>query len=296
MCCRRHTFGIQHPASSIQYKKIGRKNMSSERKMIKKNIPYILQLKQKKEKISALTAYDYLMAEMLDESGIDIILIGDSAAMVICGEENTLRIGMEEILYHTTIVARAVKQALVVADMPFMSYQASIEKGLENAGRLIKAGAEAVKVEGGAHMVGLIQKLTTIGIPVMAHLGLTPQSVNVFGGYPLQAKNHNSQEKLKEDAKMVQDAGAFSIVLEKIPAQLGKEVSELLHIPTIGIGAGNECDGQILVTHDMLGIFDKFKPKFVRRYAEIGKNMREAFTQYNEDVKKGNFPADKESF
>ena len=270
--------------------------MSSQRKIIKKNIPYILQLKQKKEKISALTAYDFLMAEMLDEAGIDIILIGDSAAMVIGGDENTLRIGMDEITYHTRIVAKAVKHALVVADMPFMSYQASIEKGVENAGRLIKVGAEAVKVEGGAHMVELIQKLTTIGIPVMAHLGLTPQSVNVFGGYPLQAKNHNSQEKLKKDAQLVQDAGAFSIVLEKIPAELGKEVSELLHIPTIGIGAGSKCDGQILVTHDMLGIFDKFKPKFVRRYAELGKEMREAFRQYHNDVKNSSFPAEKESF
>jgi len=270
--------------------------MSSERKIIKKNIPLILQMKQNKEKISALTAYDYLMAEMLDEAGIDIILIGDSAAMVVCGDENTLKIGMDEITYHTRIVAKAVKQALIVADMPFMSYQASIEKGIENAGRLIKAGAEAVKVEGGAHMVELINKLTTIGIPVMAHLGLTPQSVNVFGGYPLQAKNHNSQEKLKEDAKLVQDAGAFSIVLEKIPAQLGKDVSELLHIPTIGIGAGNECDGQILVTHDMLGIFDKFKPKFVRRYAELGNAMRDAFKQYHNDVKSSNFPNEKESF
>ncbi len=269
--------------------------MSAENNNVKKTIPYILEMKNR-NKISALTAYDYITAKIQDQVGIDIILVGDSVAMVVGGENDTLKLDMEEMVYHTRIVAKGVKNALLVADMPFMSYQVSVERGVENAGKLIKAGAEAVKVEGGSHVISLVKRLTEIGIPVMAHIGLTPQSVNLYGGYPLQGKEEADRERLKQEAQLLQQAGAFSIVLEKIPAPLGEEISRLLSIPTIGIGAGKGCDGQILVSHDMLGLFDEFKPKFVRRYASLAEDMRKAFVRYIEDVTSGSFPSEKESF
>ncbi|MFZ0390603.1 MAG: 3-methyl-2-oxobutanoate hydroxymethyltransferase [Calditrichia bacterium] len=271
--------------------------MSVEQPQKKLTIPEIIEYKSRGEKIAALTAYDFLMAEMLDQAGMDIILIGDSAAMVIGGFPTTLQIGMEQMLYHSEIVARAVKHALVVADMPFLSFQVSEEKAIENAGRFLhETRVEAVKIEGGEQIIPLVRKMTAFGIPVMGHLGLTPQSIRQFGSYKLQGKDPEMARRMVENAKALEQAGAFSIVLEKIPASLAEEITTLLKIPTIGIGAGPGCDGQILVSHEMLGIFDKFKPRFVRRYAELGSEMRDAFGRFLKDVKKGNFPDDSESF
>lgn len=271
--------------------------MTRKEKKHRLTIPDIIAFKKRGEKISALTAYDFLMAEMLDEAGIDIILVGDSAGMVVAGYPTTLAIGMEEMIYHTRIVARAVKHAVVVADMPFLSYQTSLEKGIENAGRFLKeTEAQAVKIEGGEPVAELIGKLVDFGIPVMGHIGLIPQSIHKFGDYSLRGKDPEAAEKLKKDARILEEAGVFSIVLEKIPTALAAEITSSVRIPTIGIGAGPHCDGQILVSHDMLGIFDKFKPRFVRRYAELGKEMRDAFGRYIQDVKNGEFPSPKESF
>ena len=271
--------------------------MSTQSEIKKITIPDIIALKEKGKRITALTAYDFLMAGMLDEAGIDIILVGDSLGMVVAGHPNTLPVSMDQMIYHTTIVSRAVKHALVVGDMPFMSYQASVEQGIENAGRFLQeAGAEAVKIEGGRIVLPLVKKLVQLGIPVMGHLGLLPQSIHKYGSYKLQGKDPEGAQQLKEDAIMLQNAGCFSIVLEKIPADLAREVSQSLHIPTIGIGAGQHCDGQILVSYDMLGIFDQFKPRFVRRYANLASQMREAFRNYIKDVHAGKFPTDDESF
>lgn len=270
--------------------------MSVHSNIKKLTIPDLIGKKQNGEKIAALTAYDYLMAEMLDQSGIDLILVGDSAAMVVGGEEHTLSIGMAEMLYHTRIVAKAVQRAVVVADMPFLSYQPGEETAIKNAGLFLKAGAEAVKIEGGVEIVHLVEKLTSFGIPVLGHIGLTPQSVHMKGGYKLQGKDEIQAEKLMQDARMLEQAGAFAIVLEKIPSSLAKKITETINIPTIGIGAGPHCDGQILVAHDMLGIFDKFKPRFVRRYANLADTMRKAFKDFVNDVQSGNFPSDSESF
>ena len=271
--------------------------MSTHSTQTKITVPHIIEMKKSSKKIAALTAYDFLMAEMLDEAGLDIILVGDSAGMVIAGHETTLPITMDEMLYHTRIVSRGVKRALLVADMPFLSYQTSIEEGIKNAGRFLKeANAEAVKIEGGKVVIDLVFSLVNYGIPVMGHLGLTPQSINKFGTYKLQGEDSETALLLKKDALLLEEAGVFSIVLEKLPTSLAKEISESLQIPTIGIGAGPFCDGQILVSHDMLGIFNKFKPKFVRRYAEIGNQMRDAFTKYVQDVKNNEFPNRDESF
>ena len=271
--------------------------MSAESEIKKITVPDILNLKNKGQKITALTAYDYLMAEMLDQAGIDIILVGDSLGMVVAGHSNTLPVSMDQMIYHTGIVSRAVKRALLVGDMPFLSYQTSLEQGIENAGRFLKeAGAEAVKIEGGKVMIPLIEKLVQIGIPVMGHLGLLPQSIHKYGSYKLQGKEPEVARQLQDDAKRLQDAGVFSIVLEKIPADLAAEITQSVSVPTIGIGAGPHCDGQILVSHDMLGIYDRFKPRFVRRYANLAQQMREAFQNYLKDVRGGNFPSEEESF
>jgi 3-methyl-2-oxobutanoate hydroxymethyltransferase len=254
-------------------------------------------MKSKQEKIAVLTAYDSPMAEMLDTCGIDIILVGDSAGMVFAGYDKTLPVTMEMMVYHTQAVTRGVKRALVVADMPFMSYQTSIESAVKNAGRFLQeAGAEAVKLEGGEPVADTIARLVSLGIPVMGHLGLTPQSINQFGSYRLIGTDKTSSQQLINNALLLQEAGVFSIVLEKIPAKLAQQISQKLTVPTIGIGAGPHCDGQVLVTHDMLGIFDKFRPKFVRRYAEIGQTMRTAFREYLNDVKTERFPSNDESY
>ena len=271
--------------------------MSSHQNRKKVTVPEMMTMKTRGEKIAALTAYDYLTAEMLDEAGMDIILVGDSAGMVIAGHETTLPITIDEMIFMTKNVRRGVKKALLVADMPFLSYQTSITEGIKNAGRFLKeAQAEAVKVEGGKVVTELVSKLVEYGIPVMGHLGLTPQSINKFGSYKLQGSDSETANILMKDAKLLEEAGAFSIVLEKIPADLARQISESIKIPTIGIGAGPHCDGQVLVSHDMLGIFDKFKPKFVRRYAELGNLMRQAFTEYIKDVKSNEFPNNDESF
>jgi 3-methyl-2-oxobutanoate hydroxymethyltransferase len=271
--------------------------MSVQTEIKRITVPDILACKKNGEKISALTAYDYLMAEMLDQSGIDIILVGDSAGMVVAGYSSTLPIGMEEMLYHTRIVSKAVKHALLVADMPFLSYQASTEQGIINAGRFLKeTEAQAVKIEGGELFVPLVEKLIGIGVPVMGHIGLLPQSIHKYGSYKLQGKEPVVAAQLKKDAVKLSRAGIFALVLEKIPAELAAEITAEIDVPTIGIGAGPSCDGQILVSHDMLGIFDKFKPRFVRRYAELGREMRTAFRKYIRDVKSGDFPSEEESF
>jgi 3-methyl-2-oxobutanoate hydroxymethyltransferase len=260
-------------------------------------VPQIIKMKESGHKIAMLTAYDALMAEILDIAGTDIILVGDSGGMVMGGKENTLSVTMDEMIFYTQSVSRGVNNSLLIADMPFMSYQASIEKAVQNAGRFLQeAGAEGVKLEGGAPIVDTVARLVSLGIPVMGHLGLTPQSVHKIGGYKIQGRNKSQADLLLNDAHLLQEAGAFSIVLEKIPADLAKTITGSLNIPTIGIGAGNHCDGQVLVTHDMLGIFRKFKPKFVRHYAQLGNEIEKACRQYIDDVKSSRFPNDDESF
>jgi len=254
-------------------------------------------MKEKGEKIACLTAYDWLTASLLDQAGLDLILVGDSGAMVFSGHKDTLPITIDQMIYHTQAVARGVKQALLIADMPFLSYQTSKEQAILNAGRFLKeSSAEGVKVEGGEHLAETIHCMVQVGIPVMGHLGLTPQSIRFFGKYSVRGKEEKEAEKLRKDAKILEEAGTFAMVLEKIPAQLAKEITESVSIPTISIGAGPHCDGQILVTHDILGLFEQFKPKFVRRYAELANTIREAASNYTKDVKSGSYPSEKESY
>lgn len=249
------------------------------------------------EKIAVLTAYDSLMAQLLDEAGIDAILVGDSVGMVCAGYETTLPVTMDQIIYHTKSVRKGVKRALLIGDMPFMSYQTSIAEALRNAGRFLQeAGAEAVKIEGGRGMAETIRKMTMVGIPVMGHLGLTPQSIHRFGDYQVRGKEPEEAQRLLEDAQIIEEAGCFSVVLEKIPADLAQQITRRIGIPTIGIGAGPHCDGQVLVAHDMLGLFEKFKPKFVRHYARLAEEMRRAFRAYVTDVKGEKFPSAQESY
>ncbi len=256
----------------------------------------IMSMKKNGEKIAALTAYDYMMAKILDNSGIDLILIGDSAGNVIAGYETTLPVTIDEMLYHTRCVCNGAKTALVILDMPFLSYQCGLNEAVKNAGMFIKEGAEGVKIEGGREVAEIIQRLTGFGIPVMGHLGLTPQSIRKFGTYKVRGKEKEERKRMIEDAKILEEAGAFSMVLEKVPDDLARDISEAVSIPTIGIGAGPFCDGQILVTHDMLGMNEDFKPKFLRHYAQLAKEMRGAFNNYITDVKNNSFPADEESY
>ncbi|MCW6109455.1 3-methyl-2-oxobutanoate hydroxymethyltransferase [Clostridium sporogenes] len=255
------------------------------------------ELKNKGEKITMLTAYDYSMAKLIDSSGINGILVGDSLGMVCLGYENTLSVTMEDMLHHTKAVVRGASNALVVGDMPFMSYQASTYDAVYNAGRFIKeAGAHAVKLEGGAAVEKEVKAIVKAQIPAMGHIGLTPQSVNMFGGFKVQGKNEKVAKKLIEDAKILEDAGAFSIVLECIPEKLSKIISESISIPTIGIGAGKYCDGQILVYQDMLSMFSDFKPKFVKSFGNIGEAIKNGVSQYIEEVKEVEFPEEKHTF
>ncbi|MBA4386538.1 MAG: 3-methyl-2-oxobutanoate hydroxymethyltransferase [Verrucomicrobia bacterium] len=248
-------------------------------------------------KIACLTAYDYSTARIIDETGIEVILVGDSLAMTMLGYETTLPVTMEEMLHHTSAVVRAVRHALVVADMPFMSYQVSTEQAIGNAGRFIKeAGADAVKIEGGAIRVPLAKALVQNGIPVLGHIGLTPQSIRETGGYKVQGRNSEEAQLLLNDAQQLAKAGVFALVLECVPATLGAEITKAVCVPTIGIGAGRHCDGQILVSHDMLGLFTNVAPRFVRKYAELGTAMRKAFAGYKSDVEKGRFPEKKHSY
>ncbi len=260
----------------------------------------VLTFKQAKEqgnKLSMLTAYDYSMAKIIDESGINGILIGDSLGMVVKGEEDTLAVTVEEIIYHTKAVKRGAKNALIVSDMPFLSYHVSTEQAVLNAGRLVKeGGANAVKIEGGANVLPQIKAIVEAQIPVMGHLGLTPQSVNAFGGFKVQGKSEEAAKKLIEDAIALEKAGVFAITLEGIPEKVAEIITKSVSIPTIGIGAGKYCDGQILVYQDMLGMFNDFVPKFVKQYANIGGVMKEAIKSYIDEVKEGKFPEDKHTF
>ena len=256
----------------------------------------IARKKVKGERIVCLTAYDYPSALILDQAGVDLILVGDSAANVIYGMPTTLTIGMDEMVYHTRAVAAGVTRALLVADMPFLSYQVSIEAAVANAGRFLQAGAEAVKVEGAGPVVPAIKRLVELGIPVMGHLGLTPQSVHKLGGYRLQARKADDQERLLADARALAEAGCFSLVLEKVPAEVAKRVTAEVPIPTIGIGAGPDCDGQVLVLHDMLGIFDTPPLKFVKQYAHLHADILKAVTAYSEEVRSGKFPGEEHTF
>jgi len=263
----------------------------------KVTINTLREMKEKGEKITMLTAYDALMASQIDESGIDMILVGDSVANVLLGYDNTIPATMEQMLHHSRAVTRTVKRALVVGDMPFMSYQASGTESVNNAGRFLKeARVEAVKLEGGSEVLGIIKKITAAGIPVMGHLGLTPQSVHQFGGYGVRGEGGSEAKKIIDDAQGLQKSGAFAIVLEKIPAVLAAKITKTLQIPTIGIGAGVDCDGQVLVTHDMLGLFEKFKPKFSKRYAELGAEAKTAYKEYIKEVKEKKFPAEEHSY
>ncbi|MFQ6092963.1 MAG: 3-methyl-2-oxobutanoate hydroxymethyltransferase [bacterium] len=257
----------------------------------------IIEMKRRGEKIAVLTAYDFLTARMLDEVGIDMIIVGDSVSMVFAGHETTLPVTMDEMIYHTKAVSRGCRRPLIVGDMPFMSYQASLEDAIRNGGRFLQeGGAQAVKLEGGTEIVDTISRLVELGIPVMGHIGLTPQSIHKFGGYKVQGGTEESAQYLLDSAKLLEQAGAFSMVLEKIPAKVAEEITHAVSVPTIGIGAGVHCDGQVLVTHDMLGIFDLFRPKFVRRYAELAETMKGAFQLYIADVKAGTFPSEEESY
>ncbi len=243
-------------------------------------------------KITMLTAYDYTTAKLVDEAGIDSILVGDSLGNTMLGYEDTLSVTMEDMIHHGAAVARGAKNALVVIDMPFMSYQVSVEEAVRNAGRLMKEGrAGAVKLEGGESVCPQIKAIVDAGIPVVAHLGLTPQSINAFGGFRVQGKTEAAAKKLIEDAHKVQEAGAFALTLEAVPSKLATLITKQLAIPTIGIGAGNGCDGQVLVNQDMLGTFSDFTPKFVKRYANVGEIMKEAYKAYIADVQSGAFPA-----
>lgn len=259
---------------------------------MKKTVSTFQQAKANGEKVTMLTAYDYSTAKLIDEADIDSILVGDSLGNVILGYEDTLSVTMEDMIHHTAAVARGAKNTMVVADMPFMSYQASVYDAVTNAGRLMKEGrANAVKLEGGASVCEQIKAITDAGIPVVAHLGLTPQSVNAFGGYKVQGKSEAAAKKLLEDALAVQEAGAFAVVLECVPSKLAAVITKKLDIVTIGIGAGNECDGQVLVYQDMLGMFTDYVPKFVKQFAQVGEVMKQAFRDYKKEVGEGTFPA-----
>ena len=264
---------------------------------MKKTVSTLQQAKENGQKITMLTAYDYSTAKLMDEAGIDMILVGDSLGNVILGYEDTISVTMEDMIHHGAAVSRGVKETMVVVDMPFMSYQISVEEAVTNAGRLMKEGrANAFKLEGGKSVCPQIKAITQAGIPVVAHLGLTPQSINALGGYKVQGKSEDAAKKLLEDALAVQEAGAFALVLECVPTKLASLITKKLTIPTIGIGAGNECDGQVLVYQDMLGMFSDYVPKFVKQFAQVGEIMKKAFSDYKEEVASGAFPTEKNSY
>lgn len=259
-------------------------------------VPDLLRYKREKKKVIVVTAYDALFTRIVEQAGIEAILVGDSLGVVVQGKANTLSVTMEDMLYHTKLVAGAAQRAMVIGDMPFMSYQASKEDALRNAGRFLQAGAHAVKLEGGAVVLDRVEAMTQVGIPVIGHLGMTPQSVHQYGGYKVQGKGKNQAETLLSDAKALEAAGAVAVVLEAIPAELAKAISEQVAIPTIGIGAGPHCDGQVLVLYDLLGMFDEFVPKFVKPYAHLKADALQALRRYKEEVEQGKFPSDSESY
>jgi 3-methyl-2-oxobutanoate hydroxymethyltransferase len=254
-------------------------------------------MKRERKRIAMLTAYDYPMALLEDRAGIEIILVGDSLGMTVLGYENTVPVTMDEMIHHTKAVTRGAKYALIIGDMPFMSYNTSERDAILNAGRFMKeGGADAVKLEGGASVKETVRAIVRAGIPVMGHLGLTPQTISMLGGFKVQGKDAQAAQKIIDDALSLEDAGAFSVLLEAVPAPIAKRVTERLKVPTIGIGAGVHCDGQVLVVHDMLGLFDRFTPKFAKRYINLSELMLKAFDAYREEVVKGTFPTDQHSF
>ncbi len=261
-----------------------------------KTIQDIINMKKKKEKISVITSYDYTLASLCDRAGIDIILVGDSAGMVMLGYENTIPVTMDQMCMFTEAVSRARENSLLVTDLPFMSYQASIEDAINNSGRLIKAGADAIKLEGGSIMAETISAIVDVGIPVMGHIGLQPQTTMLSEGYKVQGKTKDSAMKLIEDAKELEDAGVFSIALEMVSHEVGQIISESISIPTIGIGSGVNCDGQVLVVQDLLGMYDKIKPKFAKRYMNLSEDIVKSLKEYKTDVESGSFPAKENTF
>jgi len=269
--------------------------MNQEYKRITTNV--LQEMKARDEKISMLTSYDYTLTKIVDDAGVDVILVGDSASNVVAGHETTLPITLDNMIYHASSVVRAVKRSLVVVDLPFGSYQGDSQRALESSIRIMKeAGAHAVKLEGGSEIIESIERILTAGIPVMGHLGLTPQSIYKFGTYTVRAKENAEAKKLVEDAKLLEKTGCFSIVLEKIPAKLAKKVTRSVKIPIIGIGAGPDVDGQVLVLHDMLGMTHEFNPRFLRRYLNLYKDINDAVESYGKDVKSGNFPNEEEQY
>ncbi len=269
--------------------------MNQEYKRITTNV--LQEMKARDEKISMLTSYDYTLAKIVDNAGIDVILVGDSASNVVAGHETTLPITLNNMIYHASSVVRAVKRSLVIVDLPFGSYQGDSQRALESSIRIMKeSGAHAVKLEGGSEIIESIERILTAGIPVMGHLGLTPQSIYKFGTYTVRAKENAEAKKLVEDAKLLEKTGCFSIVLEKIPARLAKKVARSVKIPIIGIGAGSDVDGQVLVLHDMLGMTHEFNPRFLRRYLNLYKDINDAVESYVKDVKSGNFPNEEEQY
>ncbi len=264
----------------------------------KKLTPVDIQaMKREGRKITMLTAYDYPMALLEDRAGIDIILVGDSLGMTVLGYENTLPVTMEEMIHHTKAVSRGARYPLIIGDMPFMSYQTSERDAILNAGRFMKeGGADAVKLEGGATMKEIVKAIVRAGIPVMGHIGLTPQTFTMLGGFKVQGRDAQAAQRIIDDALLLEDAGAFSVLLEAIPAPIAKRITERLRVPTIGIGAGPHCDGQVLVIHDMLGLFDRFTPKFAKRYVNLSPLIIKAFESYREEVQRGEFPTEEHSF
>ena len=271
--------------------------MSTQNKSSRKTILDIKKMKGLGEKITVLTAYDYAISLLLDECGIDMILVGDSLGMVVLGYDTTLPVTMEDMLHHTKAVSRGAQNSLVIADMPFLSYQISPQAALANAGRFLQeAGAQAVKLEGGRETAETVLKITSAGIPVMAHVGLTPQSIHQIGGFKVQGKKEDAAQRIIEDAKILEQAGAFSIVLELVPEKLAEEITKSIGIPTIGIGGGVHCDGQVLVINDMLGLYDKFTPKHVKKYANLNPEIKKAVRSYITEVKNCSFPDSEHSF
>lgn len=262
----------------------------------KMTVSDIRSLYHKGQKITAVTAYDHTLAKIVDQSGIDIVLVGDSLGMVVQGHPNTLPVEIEHMIYHTRCVAGAVQCAHLVADMPFMSYQASPDAAIENAGELLKAGAQAVKMEGGEEIADLVEYLAKIGIPVMGHVGLKPQAIHALGGYKVQGKSKPEGDAIVEEAKILEEAGVYALVLESVPVEVAREITQTIKVPTIGIGSGPACSGQILVIYDLLGADPDFKPRFVRRYMNFYESVKNAVCSYIKDVQQGSFPSDSESF
>jgi len=271
--------------------------MSTQVKTNKISVSTIRTMKQNHEKIAMLTAYDYPTALLLDQCGVEMILVGDSLGMVVLGYDSTLPVTMEDMIHHTKAVTRGVSSSMVIGDMPFLSYQCSLDQAVWNAGRFLQeAGAQGVKLKGGREYAEVVHRISMAGIPVVAHLGLTPQFVHQLGGYKVQGKEQAAAARMIEDAKILEEAGAFAVVLECIPAPLAKTITEAVSIPTIGIGAGPHCDGQVLVIHDLLGLYERFTPKFVKKYSTLNKNIRKSVRQYMKEVKEGSFPDKDHSF